>query len=539
MQSIALRQIMERDSVYTCRNQPVNLRSFVQQWSRPTGDQLIIWLAFLYLGFPIAIFLLGWLHLWIAIPTTILLILGTILALSSFAYQNAGGYLDKRYLIIALVGAMIWVMLSGIGGYGHQNVDFHYRNAVFHDLINHPWPVVYDYSQDAQLSNQFGGKGMLVYYFGFWLTSAAVGKVLGWEWANFTLYLWAVAGVVVTLLLIARFLGRSKGLIVIVFMLASGMDFFGYLIAGPDVPQGLGLFHRAWILLVNTIHLDDWLSFNVQFSSFTTQLFWVFNQALPAWIGTLLLLEDKNKKSIFFIWMLVLFFAPLPALGLIPLAAYQVFSRSDPKAETTINLRDLFSMPNLCAGILITIIIAFFSLTVGSHQNGFLWSSNDLPWNWILLLLLFYCLEFLLVGILLFKRNAVNQLLILVLITLSLIPLFSYGRFNDFAMRASIPSLLVLLLIALQAYFGESHTIFSAAIVKKGLLALFLIGCITPIHEIHRSVVNIIEARGFPKMKDQWKTFDRALDPQDMPEMGNFVARNPESGVFYQLLMKQ
>ena len=59
----------------------------------------------------------------------------------------------------------------------------------------------------------------------------------------------------------------------------------------------------------------------IQFSSFTTQLFWVFNQSIVAWIVTIMFIDEKKVNNYMLIILLCLPYAPLPFVGLIPLMA--------------------------------------------------------------------------------------------------------------------------------------------------------------------------------------------------------------------------
>jgi hypothetical protein len=74
--------------------------------------------------------------------------------------------------------SFLWVALSGIGGFGLQNWDFNFRNAVLHDLVDYSWPVVYPQGR------------ILLYYFTYWLPAALAGKIFGWFGANIFLFVW-------------------------------------------------------------------------------------------------------------------------------------------------------------------------------------------------------------------------------------------------------------------------------------------------------------------------------------------------------------
>ena len=70
-------------------------------------------------------------------------------------------------------------------------------------------------------------------------------------------------------------------------------------------------------------HIEPW-NIYYQFSSQTTQLFWVFNQAIPVWVGTLLFLQTDHIKFDVFIGALLILFSPLPIFGCFALILFKI-----------------------------------------------------------------------------------------------------------------------------------------------------------------------------------------------------------------------
>ncbi len=240
-----------------------------------------IWLsrlAYLYLLLPFIIFCLGWLRLSIALPTTVLMlwVLWRLwspkrrpeLAKGSLDFEENDQVQNREilHIILAILLTGLWVFLSGVGGYAFQNWDHHWRNAVLRDLITFDWPVVYS-------SPERGPIKMLVYYVGYWLPAALTGKLLGWKFANLTLFLWTWLGVLLVTLHFGLKLKTSSLKAILLLIAFSGMDALGALVFARDYPT----------LWPPVQHLEIWGG-NLQYSSFTTQLFWVFNQAVPAWL---------------------------------------------------------------------------------------------------------------------------------------------------------------------------------------------------------------------------------------------------------------
>ena len=135
--------------------------------------KLLIQSAYLYLALPFAIFSLTWMRLYIGIPAFIILCYGVYSSVSN-SPELPTIKRDKKntatFVYIVLISFFI-VYLSGIGKFTFQNTDHYWRNAIQDALCRNNWPV---YSK-----NPAGKTTSLIYYIGFWLPSAIVGKLLG------------------------------------------------------------------------------------------------------------------------------------------------------------------------------------------------------------------------------------------------------------------------------------------------------------------------------------------------------------------------
>ena len=147
--------------------------------------------AYIYLALPFIIFCMGWLRLTIALPVVAVIL--WVLWKFFNSDQESKNEFPARITFYLLIATGLWVFLSGVGGYTFQNWDHHWRNVVLRDLINYPWPVVY-------ASPESGPIKMLIYYVGYWLPAALVGKIFGWDAANFALFLWTWLGILLVTL---------------------------------------------------------------------------------------------------------------------------------------------------------------------------------------------------------------------------------------------------------------------------------------------------------------------------------------------------
>ena len=504
------------------------------------ADKVMIAAAYLYLAVPIILFAIGWLKPVFAILFIAVIAVGLWKVEGDFEFKTADNKSSLNFILISLAVALVWVFSSGIGGYTFQNLDFNARNAIFHDLINHNWPVVYDYQKVPEIKAIIGNSGTLIYYFTFWLPAAFVGKYFGWLAANAALFIWTVTGITLCFYLVSRFTGIRKSWVLLIFVFWSGLDILGGAIVENRIP------YLTLLKLLQNQHLEWWTSpkYLLQYSSHTAQLFYVFNQALPAWLVTLLVLNSKKLKSILFTSSLVLLFAPLPSLGLLPFVVYKILEEIPKQAFVRwgiSRLKELATVQNLVSGgILFVTAVLFFLSNNAAQKHGFLWDvrPEDMSLDRLIFIYIVFCLvEFILYIVIVYKTA--NKLLLFILfITLAVIPLYSYGEYNDFAMRVSIPALLILCLLFIQRI---NYNIQSVPSIEKNIysaifIIVILISCITPMHELFRARDYIVLET--PSFMDDWKTFDLSRGMDKSEYIQNYVTGNASKHIFFQTIGK-
>jgi hypothetical protein len=426
-------------------------------------------LSILYLALPFIIFCMGWLRLSIAIPVTAIILwaiwkLFTQPPITNYQLPNP----QSTFYLFLLTGS--WILLSGVGGYAFQNWDHHWRNAVLRDLITYDWSVIYS-------SPEKGAIQMLVYYVGYFLPAALIGKLFGWQAANFALFLWTWIGVLLVTLQLGSALKTSPVKLAFLLIFFSGLDSLGALFLARDYPT----------LFPPIQHLEIW-SGNLQYSSFTTQLFWVFNQAVPAWLCIALIADElpitnpqlpnfqfTNKL---FTFSLCFFFAPLAALGLLPYLFIEWIRQTDFKSPFK-NLRFDILLAN---GIIVLVSFLYFSSNTAAQQRGFqAIALKDF--------LAFFLLEggilWLVLAPLKWRdpRWAVTGLL------LAVIPFIQFGSGRDFVMRVSIAPLFYLMIMTGEAIFNKT----TPRLLLITFYLLLFIGALTPLYEINRSIYRTYE----------------------------------------------
>ena len=149
-------------------------------------------LSYIYLALPVLIFFLGWMKLYIALPVCLII----LYAVWKASVTEQGLWYpvwnkDTIRLACIIAGIIgLWVYFSGIGGMTFQNSDHWWRNQTFEILVEYDWPV----TKRVMMEDGIHTRG-LIYYIGFWLPAACVGKLFGVTAGYCFQTLWAALGV--------------------------------------------------------------------------------------------------------------------------------------------------------------------------------------------------------------------------------------------------------------------------------------------------------------------------------------------------------
>lgn len=516
--------------------------------------------ALLFISLPLLCFFLGWLKWYWAVLSCLALALCFLLSdengfLSRKLFKkNAGKKLEesaklvisKKDLILIVWISAVFLIFCGIGRLWAQTDDCLWRNAIFRDMITHRWPVIYDRYD-----------GALSYYIGAWLPAAFIGKLAylfgaGTEAAfcvgNISFLIYYTFGMSILFLLLLSFFKTAKTehifLIVLGFIFFSGMDFAG-----------------------NQFRVDsdqiEWWARTFQYSSFTTCMCWVYNQALIPWICTALLLHEKKVSDYVFIGMACLFAGPFPFIGYfvycVALGIKRLVLMLKAKQGKEF-AKEVFSISNICSILFIFPVVAAF-LTSNTYM-----SSQDsgepvfLPPTWCyenyVLYFLFLLIEFGIYALLIAKPNKKNYLFYVTVIQLILYPLFNVGIHSDLTMRASIPAVFVMYALCYQYILdnpvlapetgsskAKKQSISSRLnILSVTLILCLLIGTVTPGVEFARGISRVRERGINDKLTDYVGTLDQDTNgapyESDWPPT-NFVAIGYDDILFFKVFARR
>jgi hypothetical protein len=442
------------------------LEPLEQQGLRPL-DRLTA-LSLVYLGIPLALFLVGWLKIPFAVPLVVLLCMATYVAWRICHKDSPPFQFGWKHLVLVCV-ALVWASCGGAGHVLYANrFDWSMRDAVLRDLSVAAWPPGYD----------IGG---LVLWFlrcpvGYFLPAALAGKIFGLFFADAFLWLWTAIGVWIFLsLLPIQSLRRGKmGLAIAAVVLFSGMDIVGWLTLWGFSPP----LYR---------HLEWWAQM-FQYSSNATLLFWTPNHAFPAWIAAALFWRHWKTDAFItispFLLSLLPIWSPFPMIGMLPFYALVVYRVLREKKIGSVH------WPLLGLSFLLTLVVAaYLSMDIGSIPSSY--AMDDIYFSLFFERYpLFVLLEFGILCALLWKSNRGPVLLISVL-TLLVLPFIRFGPANDLAMRSSIPALAFVCIATLEFLQRATKESIGRMIAVCSIL---LLGAVTPLHEFYRAV-------SFPRWK--------------------------------------
>ncbi len=436
----------------------------------------ILLIAYLYVLLPILIFFLGWCRWYVAIPGTILLIycFFQLMKNSPEMWKPVWSREEIEKMVFIFLIIALWVYFSGLGKLVFQNPDHDWRNAIFEALVNYSWPVERMVQSDG-ISSVRG----LIYYIGFWMPAALVGKLFGMDAGFCFQAIWGALGIycVYYLICILRKEIAIWPLMILIFI--SGLDAAAFYVAGG----GETLYNI-------TTHLEWWPNIHLQYSSITTQLFWVFNQAVPAWLLILLLYMQKNNRQMLLLLSCAMLPSTIPFVGMIPFTVYFMLShsydRGTIKERIQAFLWDTFTVENVLGGGMIGIISFLYLKTNVSSQSTGVVAELDGPKAYIFTWLIFILFEVGVYWIVIYNYQKKNLLFYVICVCLLVCPLIKVGSGVDFCMRASIPALLLLYLLVVEtlerSWKRKDYPILAMLIV------LLLIGSITPVHEFCRTI---------------------------------------------------
>ena len=428
-------------------------------------------LAYIYLMIPLLLFLIFWITPIVSVPLLIMVLYGVFRIFRNSSSIRLEIPVNRTKLHIIIFVLCLWVIGSGVGGVVWQNRwDHMYRNAIFHDLVHYNWPVINLQGVEPRT---------LCYYIGFWLPSAAIGKLFGFQVGYFFQLIWASFGVVIAFLLLCEFVKKCSFKVLLIFIFFSGLDIIPYLLYGFRSSSIASILS----CLADGAHIELSLSqFNS--SSNTTLLFWLYNQTIPFWVGFLLLLRETRNCTRLFTFMLILLFAPFPALALAPLLAFQMIRNIIQQRHATDSkgiefLSDTFSVENITGFVVSVVIALYFAGNSSAGKTQFL----SINISTVIHFIIFLVVEFLVFLPFIFQKAKKDSVFWILFGSMLVFAFIQMGESYDFAWRTSIPAAFYVMILLLKSLPDSKVPVWK----KAALVLVLLIGAVTPMLEIVRT----------------------------------------------------
>ena len=418
--------------------------------------------ALIYLMLPLIIFFIGYLKIWWAVLFTGLFGAAAILAMRGFCKKPDGSLLDPKersieikpaFLIFIIVLIPIILYWGGVSEFGCCSADHRVRYAILNDLVEYKWPVVYDFStqQNPAVAASLGtGSAAFSYYFVFWMVPAVIGKLFGLMAARIALFIWAGIGLGLVAIGASLLYKRASKLLFVLLILFAGFDVIPYII---NQLTGTTTTWEGW-----NLHLYIHGNF--------FQIMNVFNQSIPGWLITLLLMQSVNYRSIGLLGGLMFCYSPWATIGILPMCICKMVMlhrESFPKAlaggasasasEATSDsasgasdssvkrfLKNLLTFENILpAAVCLVLFGALYTANPNATgEDGFIWNFYDSALVFLKEYVWYFLFDFGLWFFLIYRKHKKDPMLWTAFITLLILPVYKISKANDFLMRGSM-----------------------------------------------------------------------------------------------------
>ena len=502
--------------------------------------------AYLYMVVPILIFFVSWLRWYVGFPMAIILSYGLYYLLKNNYIQNKETISFSRMtIIICAIILFAFLFFTGQGGFFFQYSDNHTRNAIFRDLVNFQWPVIYPKTGNA-----------LVYYLMHWIVPALFGKVFNHSFliARIALLIWTYVGLILAILLICFFLkiktSKQIGIVIAIFIAWGGVNIIGGIISNVFDLTTFSLNQYGW-----------WTNFSINgqgygfmFRSNCDQLASVYNQTIVPWIAIQLMLKNPKISTFAFLGLCVFPYAPLPFVGLVIIMMVYAFMycRKQVKVRAYLQIiKEVFSIPNLSAVLSIFIVfVLYFRSNNTANTLALYIPFNKFNFISMAILLLFYILQFGLFVLFIKNDHRRDPLYLTICISMIIIPLIKLGPMGDFCWNVSVPAYYILMILVMKYIFSNTNTVLhnknqhKVLVVNYNVIALII--CLTfsalnSISQIGFGFKIAYEEKTFNLMCDNTKTLSDKNIGDYCPDtiLNNYLVPNPESKAFYKYLARK
>ncbi len=495
--------------------------------------------SLIYLSLPIVVFFLGYLKLVWGIVFSALTIAALVFAIRRLAREGRGSQTDKielkpSYFMVVIPLVLIFIYLGGVSEYTWTTIDHRVRYAILNDLISYKWPVIFDFSTQSNpvVAAELGdGQVAFAYYFVFWMVPAVIGKLTNLAVARVALFAWSALGLFLVALGGSFLYGKSSKTMFVAIMLFSGFD----VIPGTinDI-LGIPSTWEGW-----NCHLHIHGNFY--------QIMNVFNQSIPGWLITMLLMMCVSGSCVGLLGSLMFCYSPWAAIGFAPLCLCRLVMNKAKEKKSIIT--DLFTPGNLIAPVVFIVAFATFytANSAATSGNGWIWLFYGTPMELVIDYVKYVVFEFGLWALILYTRHKKDPLFWTSIATLLVMPVYKITIANDFIMRGSMaPMFLIGVYAAMFIAENFYHCLHDKGFVLKTRAALLtiIVAAYVPVNLMLTSIAMTYEIRVNKGHLEDYVAHDIEsfgnINHEDQLEMvrTQFYVYNYEDTIFFKYLAK-
>lgn len=481
----------------------------------------------LYLYLPLIVFLLGWVSPVVSVPVLLISIIGIFFAMKNVWNNNKSkiipvSVLEMGFVLLLFIAFFVFV---GQGDLFPQDFDWHKHHAIFNDLLNYSWPVVYD------------NNSMLTYYLGQYIVPAAIAKIL--FHSNLVMRImipvWNALGLLLVYIFMVSFLKaetkfKKLGILLAIFFWGGATNWGNivYKIAGHET---LGMLdgEYKWI---------DLEHIRIHFASNYDACYGAFQHVISPWVACSFFVGNrKNAETYVMIALPLMFSATFGfvyfTVLLLFFAIYDIMKdkRFKEGIKTIFSKGNLFLLP-MTAVILIYLAGNFLGDKPSAVGLQIIHMADYMDF-----FIIFVLCEFLGYAIFLFRRNKRNVMFYAIIIELLIIPFISLGLFNDLCSRGGIPARYVLMLLCIEQIYNSAKKDWRYV----GLATLLVIAALNTEVQICAHIDRTIaDWKEKSYLKDDYKSFEGYAGNPDIrvDEAYNYFTLNYSDSLFKKIARK-
>ncbi len=492
-------------------------------------------LSITYLLLPFLIFCVGFLRWYVAVVLILSLLYSGVFAVKQIYRKEYSWRLSSARIFVLIGVSAFLCWFCGVGGYFSQSYDWIVKNPLLNDLTLSSWPLVIDFSEaDTDIQSLCGeGQVAFVYYLFYYLPAAWVGSLFcSTTVSRIVLFLWSAYGLLLVLCWLLYWLStegklsrRKTSLALVLFICWGGMDIVGMVFKAFSPWDNI---QWSWSSLPL---LDSWCQPFFMYHSSLASLYWCFNQCIPLWLITMMILNSLDSRFLLFLYSFSILYSPWGAIGLLPIVlAIEV---SEVRKWGWSNIKNIINFANVGFPLLLLFVVGSYyaSNKTPIAEKGFIWQFWEIE-EWPFVYVAFILVEIGVYVYLMRKESNSDLLLSVTIATLVVIPLYKMNYANDFALRASIPALFVLFAIWTRWSMEHYHQ------KRWAILTVFLICSLGACHLIGFNAFRTIH-QGRPDTYYENERFT-SVDNTKLAILGEaqFYAHDYENTFFWKYMAK-